>query len=174
MVRVTLMELQEAEAEAYIRSVSSELDPLTPVSRDLEKGAGPGVSDRLRALGKMPVGAALITPGGELEVPFLIHLVLQSAEEPVTKVGLRLALQNGLRRAHEWGLDTIAVSVLGIGAGNLSVEESAEVMVPLAMEHLRDFGHPQEILVAVSNEYEEDVFNRAVELARLQASAWEN
>jgi serine/threonine-protein kinase len=174
MILVRIAALTEVEAEGLIRSVSAELDPITSVSRDLEKGAGQAVTDRLRAMGVLPVGAAVITPGGELGVPFLIHVVLQSSEEPIVKEGVRLALQNGLRRAREWGLETLAVPVLGIGAGNLSVEESAEAMVPLIQEHVRVFESPREVVVAVSNEYEEEIFSRAVELARRKASALEN
>lgn len=174
MIQVRRVGLTEVEAEGLIRSISAELDPITSVSRDLEKGAGQGVSDRLHAMGVLPVGAAVITPGGELGVPFLIHVVLQSSEEPVMKEVVRLALQNGLRRAREWGLDTLAVPVLGIGAGNLSVEESAEAMIPLIQEHLRMFESPRKVVVAVSNEYEEEVFNRAVDLARRKSSALEN
>lgn len=174
MIQVRLIELLTAEADCILRSVSSELESDTPVSRDLEIGAGAGVSARLEAMGPLPVGAAVITPGGDLHVSFLIHVVLQSPDEPVRKEGVQLALQNGLRRAQEWGMETLAMPVLGVGAGNLSAEDSAEVMIPMIRDHLLRFDHPGEVIVAVSSEYEEDVFHRAVELAERQSSAWEN
>jgi O-acetyl-ADP-ribose deacetylase (regulator of RNase III) len=173
MIQVQFTKLRDVETECLLRSVSSELDPITAVSKDLESGAGSDVSDRLEAMGKMPVGAAVITPGGDLRALFLIHVVLQSSEETILQDGVRMALQNGLRRAQEWGVDTMAMPVLGIGAGNLSVEESAEVMIPLIEEHIRCSEHPQLVTVVVSSEYEEEVFNRAAELARRQSSAWE-
>ena len=171
MIRVVLGEPAASGTECILRSVSSELEPDTPESRELELGAGPGVQDRLRAMGSLPVGAAVITPGGELQVPFLIHVVLQSAEEPVGKEGLRLALQNGLRRAQEWGLETLSLPPLGTGAGNLGAEEAAEIMVPLLQDHLLRFEHPREAVITVANEYQEAVFSRAVELAGRRASA---
>jgi O-acetyl-ADP-ribose deacetylase (regulator of RNase III) len=174
MIRVLLIELHKAEAECILRSVTSELGSDTEVSREVEIGAGEGVSDRLEAMGRLPVGAAVITQGGDLHVSFLIHVVLQAPDEPVRKEGLRLALQNGLRRAQEWGMETLAMPVLGVGAGNLSAEDSAEVMVPMIQDHLLRFDHPGEVIVAVSSEYEEDVFHRAVELAERQSSALEN
>jgi O-acetyl-ADP-ribose deacetylase (regulator of RNase III) len=173
MIQIRLAELKDVEAECLVRSVSSELDPITAVSKDLELSAGSGVSDRLQAMGRMPVGAAVLTPAGDLRALFLVHVVLQSSEEPILQDGVRVALQNGLRRVQEWGVDTMAVPVLGIGAGNLSVEESAETMVPLMEEHLQRSEYPQLVTVVVSNEYEEEVFNRAAELARRQSSAWE-
>lgn len=174
MIGVSRIEAAEAGTEAILRSVSSQLEPDTPESRDLAQGAGPDVSERLRGMGSLPVGAAVITPGGDLPVPFLIHVVLQSPEEPIRKEGVRLALQNGLRRAEEWGLESLAMPPLGTGAGNLDAEEAAEVMIPLIQDHLQRFDHPREVVIAVGNDYEDDVFQRAVESAGRQASAQEN
>ena len=42
MIRILLSGLQEIQAECYLRSVSSELDPLTAVSKELEAAAGTG------------------------------------------------------------------------------------------------------------------------------------
>jgi O-acetyl-ADP-ribose deacetylase (regulator of RNase III) len=174
MIRVVLGEPAASGTECILRSVSSELEPDTPESRELELGAGSAVLDRLRATGSLPVGAAVITPGGDLQVPFLIHVVLQSAEQPVGKEGLRLALQNGLRRAQEWGLETLSLPPLGTGAGNLGAEEAAEIMVPLIQDHLLRFEHPRQAVITVANEYQEAVFSRAVELAGRKASARED
>lgn len=71
-------------------------------------------------------------------------------------------------------MESLAMPVLGVGAGNLSAEESAEVMVPMIQDHLSRHEHPAEVILAVSSEYEKDVFDRAVELARHQSSAREN
>lgn len=174
MIRIFMGTLQEAETEGLVRSISSELEPDTPVSRDLGLAAGEGVLDRLRGMGNLPVGAAAITPGGELAASFLVHVVLQGAELPVQAEMVRAAMVNGLRRAHEWGMETLATPVLGVGAGNLTAEESAEAMIPVIQEHLRRFENPREVVVVVSNDYEEDVFLKAVELAGRHAAAPEN
>jgi O-acetyl-ADP-ribose deacetylase (regulator of RNase III) len=114
-------------------------------------------------MGDLPVGAAVITPGGALRGRFLIHVVLQSEDEPVTLEGLRLALRNGLRRAEEWGLESLALPPLGIGAGNMETDEAASVMVPLISQHLEAAGSLQEVLILVTTGYEEDVFVRSIE-----------
>lgn len=174
MILVRMDPLTRISCECILRSVSSELEADTTVSRDLELGAGSAMVDRLRAMGDLPVGAAVVTPGGDLSVAFLIHVVLWSPEEPTGQETLRLALRNGLRRALEWGIETLAMPVLGVGAGNLSAEDSAQVMVPLIQNHLSQFQYPREVFLSVSSDYEEDVFLRAVELAERQASAREN
>ena len=122
---------------------------------------GPVSRRRLQAMGDLPVGAAVITPGGELPAAFLIHVVLQSAEEPVTAEGLRSALKNGLRRAEEWGLEILALPPLGTGAGNMDAEEAAALMVPVLSRHLHSGEYPEKSSSWPGTGYEEDVFVRA-------------
>jgi O-acetyl-ADP-ribose deacetylase (regulator of RNase III) len=174
MIRVLLSHGQSVEADAILRSVTSDLDPVTPFSRELELHAGPEVLERLQGMGELPVGAAVITPGGNLSSPFLIHVVLQSPEEPVTIEGVRLALLNGLRRAGEWGLARLVLPPLGTGPGNLDAQESASVMVPLISHHIQHSENPREVVILVGTEYEEEVFTRLVEVARRAMSAPEN
>ncbi len=163
MIRVVLSGPTEVESEVILRSVSSDLEADTAFSRELEIRAGPGVSERLQAMGELPVGAAVITQGGDLSAGFVIHVVLQSMEERVTSTGLRSALQNGLRRAEEWGLETLALPPLGTGVGSMDAEEAAAVMVPLISDHLRGSENPREVLIVVGTGYERDVFAQAVE-----------
>lgn len=174
MIRVIRCDPADAGAEAILRSVSSNLEPDTAFSRTVELAAGNEVSDRLQNMGELPVGAAVITPGGELNAAFLIHIVLQSAEEPVRIESLRSALQNGLRRAQEWGLGDLAIPPLGTGAGNLDAEESAGEMVSVIQRHLGQFEYPREVTILVATPYEEGVFREAVERSEPEAPARES
>jgi O-acetyl-ADP-ribose deacetylase (regulator of RNase III) len=174
VIRVIHGSPTEALSEAVLRSVSSNLEPDTAFSRTVELLAGKGVSDRLQNMGELPVGAAVITPGGDLDAAFLIHVVLQSSEEPVRIESLRSALQNGLRRAQEWGLESLAIPPLGTGAGNLDVEESANETVSIIRQHFEEFDHPREVTILVATAFEEGVFKGVVERSGPQASARES
>jgi hypothetical protein len=54
---------------------------------------------------------------------------------------------------------------IGLGAGNLDAEESADVMVPILGEWLRTDRQTRRFVVAVESDYERDVFERAVQRA---------
>ncbi len=174
MIRVVRASPGEAKTEGILRSVNADLAADTPGSRALELDAGCSVTERLEAMGGLPVGAAVITPGGKLDTDFLIHVILQSQEEAVGSAGLRSGLLNGLRRAQEWSLKTLALQPLGVGAGNLELEESASVTVSVILEHCRQYEFPREVVITVASDYEEDVFIHAVEAGRRHASAREN
>ncbi|MBI4538768.1 MAG: macro domain-containing protein [Gemmatimonadetes bacterium] len=158
MIEVRVDDLLFVEAGAVLRPVGSDGLAITPVSRRLELHMGPVARGRLQAMGELPVGGATITEGGELGVSFLIHVVLRSPEQETTAALMRLALLNGLRRAAEWGIETLALPPLGTGAGNLETETAAAVMIPMILEHQARYPCPREVLIIVESEYEKSVF----------------
>lgn len=153
------------EVEAILRAVSGTLDPVTPLSRSLERSAGPDLLKRLQAMGEIPVGGAVVTPGGELDAAFLIHAVIQSRDEPPSLDTVRRALTNGLRRAGELGVDRLALPALGVGAGALDAESSARVTVDTFRDHMGKSPGPSTLFITVSNEYESEAFRRELDRA---------
>lgn len=162
MIRIERGALTDAEVEAVLRPVNSDLMAMTAAGRAVDLRAGSDVEERLRRFGGLPVGGALVTPAGELPASFLIHVVVQSAEEPVTEAGVRRALLNGLRRATEWGVRDLALPPVGTGAGNLDAEAAARVMIPLIRDHLVRNERPVEVIIRVESEYEEETFRSLV------------
>lgn len=162
MIEVRLDDLAFVEAGALLRPVSSDWSAITVASRRIEMLMGARVRARLDAMGELPVGGAAITPGGDLGVPFLIHVVLQSPEQNATAELVRRALLNGLRRAAEWGIETLALPPLGTGAGNLDAETAAGAMIPVILEHQAKSPYPRDVVIIVENEYEKAVFESAL------------
>lgn len=163
MIEVRIAELAGIEAGAVMRPVSSDFTPVTPAMRRLDQAAGPVVERQCAQMGDLPVGSAIITAGGDLPAPFIVHVAVRSAEENASEAGVRRGLQNGLRRLVEWEIESVAVAPLGTGAGNLDAEESAAVMMSVLMEHLRSATYPSRVVVAVEDPYQESVFAAAAE-----------
>lgn len=163
VIEARIDDLAFVTAEAILRPIDARGDAVTPAGRRLEMQAGPGVGERLRGFGELPLGAATITDAGQLSVPFLISVVVQSDEESATRGAVERALTNGLRRATEWGIEVLALPPLGTGAGNLTAETAARTMVPVIRRHQAEAGLPASVVVVVENEYELDVFSREIE-----------
>lgn len=163
MITVVIGELAAQEREALLLPIRSDLAPLTVGARDVLRGAGPNVEDRLRQMGTLPVGGAFMTPAGGLPASFLIHLVTASEDEPESDLSVQRALRNGLRRAVEWEVQSLALPPLGTGVGHMDIEDPARAMVEILVNHL-DEGHvPLELTIVVAGEYEAGVFRRLVE-----------
>ncbi len=94
----------------------------------LDAQAGPRFREQRQAQFPFDVGAAVVTGAGELPAGFVIHLVLQSADRPVTRDTVRQALVSAWQRADDWGLKRLATPLVGAGAGQLPPEEAAALL----------------------------------------------
>jgi O-acetyl-ADP-ribose deacetylase (regulator of RNase III) len=165
VIRVEQARLEEVRAEAVVRPIRSDLAPVTAASRDVATAAGPGMEARLAKLGSLPLGGAVMTPAGELPCDFVIHAVVMSEEEPQTTVTVQRALRNGLARAVDWGVTSLAVPPLGMGVGLTDPEQSAQALVELLFAHLDEGRAPLDLTIVVTSSFEEELFRRLVEAA---------
>ena len=157
-IDVRVDDLAFHEGDAIIRPVNAMLGATTPVMRRLEQAAGEAYAEQVRLSEPLPVGAAVVTGAGALGVEFLIHGVVSSREEPASRSTVRQALTSALHRADAFRIREVAVAPFGLGAGNLDVEDSAEVMVEVLLEHARRSGYPASAVIVVETELEAQVF----------------
>lgn len=157
VIDVRVDDLAFYEGEAIARPVNAMLGATTPVMRRLERAAGPALAEKARLSQPLPVGAAVVTNAGELPVELLIHGVVSSDDEAVTRATVRLALMSALQRAVAFQIREIALAPFGLGAGNLDIEDSADVMVDVLNEHMRRSQYPSSVLIVVETPHEEQV-----------------
>lgn len=163
MIQVVVGDLAEQEVSAIVRPIGSNLAPVNALSRAIATAAGPKLEDRLERTGAIPLGGAIITPGGELSADFIIHVVVMSEEEPQSALSVQKGLRNGLRRASDWELDSLALPPLGIGAGAMDVDVSARALVEILFNHLDEGQPPQALTLVVGSEYEGGLFRQLIE-----------
>ena len=163
MIAVRRQNLVTADVECVLRSVASTLEPLTAIGREVGAAAGEDMVERFEQLRDLPVGGAVITPAGDLSASFIVHVALQSHDEPVSAGGVRKALQNGLRHACRMGIETLALPPLGTGAGNLDAEAAADAMCEVLRGHMQNEEYPREVTVMVATDYELQAFASRLE-----------
>jgi O-acetyl-ADP-ribose deacetylase len=165
VIAVRIDDLAFYQGEAIAWPVDAALGATTPLLRRLEQAAGPALTARPALKEPLPVGAAVVTGAGNLRVELLIHAVIVSSEERVSRATVRRALVSALQRAAAFGIGELAVAPFGIGAGNLDVEDSATVMVEVIRQHLTQAAYPQRVMVIVENEVEEAAWRAALHRA---------
>ena len=158
MIDVRQEDLVTAEVECILRPVGSSLEPLTAIGRAIGAAAGEDLLERIEQIGDLPVGGAVITPAGNLAASFIVHVAVQSHEEPVSVGGVRKALLNGLRHTCRMDIETLALPPLGTGAGNLDAETAADVMFEVLRGHMEGEEYPREVTVMVATQYELQAF----------------
>jgi len=128
VIRVVVDDLAFLAVDAVLRPADERLEPITPGAVRLDAQAGPRFREQRRAQFPFDVGAAVVTGAGDLPAGFVIHLVLQSAERPVSRDVVRQALVSAWQRASDWDLKRIATPLVGTGAGQLPIEEAAALL----------------------------------------------
>ena len=162
MIDVVVDDLAFVAADALAWPVSAELRATTPLLRRLEASLGTTLAEQLHVQEPLPVGSAVVTGAGALAVELLIHAVVASDSEPVTASGVRRALTSALQRTVDWQIAHLACAPFGLGAGNLGVEESADVMLETIRGHCARARFPERVTVVVETPLEQEVFTAAL------------
>jgi O-acetyl-ADP-ribose deacetylase (regulator of RNase III) len=159
VIQVVVDDLALVQSDAIVRPATARLHPTTPAARRLEQLGGTEFARRLLVLNDLAVGAAVVTAaGGDLPAEFVIHAIVQSEAEPVTKRSVEVAWRSALQRAREWEFARLSAPPLGIGAGNLPLEEAADIMIGVLAAHLGSAPLPADVCFVVETPEEREVF----------------
>jgi len=167
VIRVCIDDLAFFDGEAIVRPVNEDLGATTPLLRRLELAAGTQLHNQIRLQEPLPVGAAIVTSAGELSVELLVHAVVMGRTEPVTADTVRRALTSALQRVTSWQIKNVAIPPFGLGAGNLEIDESAQVMLSVIGQHMRGARYPEEITLIAETPEEERVLAAALQRSGL-------
>jgi len=151
-------DLASVTADAVVRPANGNLETITPALRRLELAAGPRFRSFCHAEHELGVGAAVVTPAGDLGVELVVHAVIMTRHEPVSAAGVRRAAESALRQAAQWRLATLALPPLGTGAGGLPTEDAAAALLESIWAHGRSAEHPSTVVIVVDTDAEREIF----------------
>jgi O-acetyl-ADP-ribose deacetylase (regulator of RNase III) len=162
VIEVRVEDLAFYSGNAIIRPATATLGATTPLLRRLELAGGAALLDQLKVSEPLPVGSAVVTAAGSLSVELLVHAIVTSPTERVTRDGVRRAFRSALERARDWQLADVAVPPLGLGAGNLELEVSAEVMADELVRHIRMANFPRNVTLVAETADEASALEHAI------------
>ena len=129
MITVGVDDLASLRVDAVLRPAGESLEPLAAAASRLDQLGGQRFADQHRVSSPLEAGAAVVTGGGDLVAPFVIHVVIRDSTSPVAPTTVRRALVSAWQRATEWGLGRIGAPLVGADGGQLSLEQSATLLV---------------------------------------------
>ena len=135
MIQVVVDDLAFVTADAVVRPADEVLNPVSPEPSRLDRQAGERFAALRRVTTPLDAGAAVVTGGGDLAAPFVLHLVIRDSSHRTDRDIVRRALISAWQRAADWGLGSIAAPLVGAGAGQLSLEDAARLMVETFEAH---------------------------------------
>jgi O-acetyl-ADP-ribose deacetylase (regulator of RNase III) len=129
VITVMVDDLAALRVDAVLRPAGESLEPLAAATARLDELGGPRFADQYRVGSPLEAGAAVVTGGGDLVAPFVIHVVIRDAIAGVTRTTVRRALVSAWQQAGAWGLGRIGAPLVGAEGGQLSLDESATLLV---------------------------------------------
>jgi O-acetyl-ADP-ribose deacetylase (regulator of RNase III) len=167
VIDVRVEDLAFYSGDAIIRPATATLGATTSLLRRLELAGGQALLDQLTVTEPLAVGSAVVTSAGGLPVELLVHAIVSSPTERVSRDGVRRAFRSALERALTWQMVEVAVPPLGLGAGNLDIDQSAELMADELARHRMSASYPRRITLIAETADEAHALEGA--LARIPA-----
>ncbi len=123
-------DITRESTDAVVNAANKRLAPGGGVAGAIHRAAGDELREHCRKLGGCETGEAVITPGFDLDAPYIIHTVGPVyRDHPNPEEALRRAYRNSLKLAEEEGLRTVSFPALSTGAFGYPYPEAAEVAV---------------------------------------------
>jgi O-acetyl-ADP-ribose deacetylase len=160
-------EIAELEVDAIIVPANESLFMTNPAARALKRLAGEAVERDAVQQGPIQPGTAVVTGGGNLAAPYLIHAVAVGHELKGSRPDLLAALSAAFDIAARLSLVRVAMAPIGIERGVFSPEESAAALVEVLEDRDRTGDPiPASMVIAVANPNEAAAFRAATEALR--------
>ena len=130
MIEVVVDDLAFVRADAVVRAADELLEPVTPAMAALDRHAGERFAALRRVSSPLAAGAAVVTGGGDLAAPLVLHVVIRDRAAGYRPrrgpacPGVGVAARGGLGAR-----DASRRRSSGAGVGQLAAEEAAELLV---------------------------------------------
>jgi O-acetyl-ADP-ribose deacetylase (regulator of RNase III) len=161
VIEVVVDDLALIEVDAVVRPADAMLAPVTPAVSRLDRLGGERFAAQRRVTTALEAGAAVVTGGGDLAAPFVLHVVIRDDRSDGGREVIRRALVSAWQRARDWGLRVVATPLVGTGAGQLSVEEAATLLAE-TFPRPTEAEHPAELRIVVDREDERETVEAIV------------
>jgi O-acetyl-ADP-ribose deacetylase (regulator of RNase III) len=161
VITVVQDDLTALRVDALLRPAGESLEPLAAAAERLDRVGGARFAEQHRVSAPLEAGAAVVTGGGDLATPFVIHVVIRDSAKPVARETVRRALVSAWQQAGAWGLGRIASPLVGAEDGRLSLEESATLLVE-TFPRSGAADYPAELCIVVERQEERDAVEAIV------------
>ena len=146
-LRLVEGDITEQDTDAIVNAANQHLQLGAGVAGAIRRKGGPAIQEECNRIGYCPVGSAVITGGGNLKARYVIHAVGPLGSDPDADRLLASATRASLALADEHHLSSIAFPAISTGVFGYPMDRCATVMLPTAIEYLRDAAASLELVV---------------------------
>ena len=123
-------DIAELEVDALVIGASESLFMTAGAAASVKRRAGDDVERAAVDQGPIAPGTAVVTSGGALPAPYVIHAVAVGHDRIANPQLVEAAVRAALAFAGPLQLKRIAVAPLGVETGAFTAEEVASILIP--------------------------------------------
>lgn len=136
-IEIVQGDITDAEVDGIVNAANNDLQLGGGVAGAIRRKGGPAIQQECDRIGRIKLGEAATTTGGNLKAKYVIHAASMQLGERTTAKNLEASTRNSLRRADEKQLRSIALPAIGTGVAGFGTQSCAEIMLRVVSEHLR-------------------------------------
>jgi O-acetyl-ADP-ribose deacetylase len=122
-------EMAELEVDALVVAATESLFMTSGAAASVKRHGGEEIERAAVEQGPISPGTAVVTPGGQLAAPYVIHAVAVGHDRIADPAVLAASIRSALAFADALQLRRIAVAPLGIEHGAFTPDEAARIVV---------------------------------------------
>lgn len=134
-LHLRLGRVSEADADAIINEINSDLSFSDEVHTSLGPEADEEIISQCLAIGKLDLGEAAVTDAGDLEARWVIHAASMDYDQNCTEGSIIASLRAALNKANEIGARTVALPPIGIARSKVPLKRVAELLLSECIRH---------------------------------------
>jgi O-acetyl-ADP-ribose deacetylase (regulator of RNase III) len=138
--KITVLQgdITDMEVDAIVNAANTRLFLGSGVAGAIRNKGGDSIQTECDKIGFISLGQAVVTSAGRLNAKYVIHAAGMHLGDSVSEESLKEATKNSLIRAREKEIKTIAFPAIGTGVGGFPINRCAQVMIDIAIEHLKN------------------------------------
>ena len=161
----TLLELIDGDitklqVDAIVNPANAELKLGTGVAGAIRKKGGKSIQDECNRIGGTPVGTAVMTGAGKLEVKQVIHAVGPKMGDGDEDRKLASAVRSALALADRNGLKSIAIPAISTGNFGFPVDRCARILLTEVHRYLQGGTKLERVIVVLHGQEDYQTFRR--------------
>lgn len=130
-------DITDLDVDAIVNPANKKLQMGGGVAGAIRRKGGSKIQDECNRIGKIEVGEAVITTGGNLKAKHVIHAVGPIYGEGNEDEKLKNATLNSLKLAERSGLRSIGFPAISTGIYGFPMNRCAEIMLTATINHLK-------------------------------------
>ena len=131
-------DITEADVDAVVNAANNDLQLGGGMAGAIRRKGGPSIQQECDRIGRIALGEAAITTGGNLKARHVIHAASMQLGGNTKAENLEASTRNSLRRAEEKHLKSIAFPAIGTGIAGFDTRRCAEIMLRVVSKYLKE------------------------------------